>query len=63
VITWIWAGIVGLLPTSTMIFGLFDAVRLGIDKLILTPTTGSYHEPIMTTLTVISGVVGPTRST
>jgi hypothetical protein len=58
VITWIWAAIVGLLLMFTMLFGPFDAIRLGIDKLILTPTTGSYHEPIMTTLTIISGVVG-----
>jgi hypothetical protein len=53
-----WAAGVGILLVFTIFFGVFNAFRLGIDIWVLTPTRGSYHPPISTTLTIISGVVG-----
>jgi hypothetical protein len=54
----VWVPIAIVLLLGTPLFGIFNVFRLIIDKVVLTPTTGTYHEPIMTTFTVISGVVG-----
>jgi cytochrome bd-type quinol oxidase subunit 2 len=41
-----------------MVFGVFDFIRLVNDKVTPTPTTGTYHEPAVTALTVGRGVAG-----
>jgi hypothetical protein len=40
-----------------LIFSVIDIVRVIFDTTVATPTTGSYHEPIMTTLAVVNGVL------
>jgi hypothetical protein len=47
-----------LLALATLGFGVVNFVRLLLAKGSGTETVGSYHEPVSTTLTVASGVVG-----
>jgi hypothetical protein len=41
-----------LLGIGSMVFGVVDFFRLFADKVFQTPTTGTYHEPLVTALTV-----------
>jgi hypothetical protein len=47
-----------LFGIGSMVFGVFDFIRLVNHKVTRAPTTGAYHEPVVTALTVGSGVAG-----
>jgi hypothetical protein len=47
-----------LLGIGSLVFGVVDFFRLFSDTVFQTPTTGTYHEPLVTALTVASGVAG-----
>ena len=43
---------------ASLVFGVVNLFRLYDRKFFQTPTVGTYHEPVMTALTIASGVVG-----